>query len=68
MLKFVSFSPIPALALVACSGAPAPETSAGEGTPRVAAQDSAVAPAAPATPAASAVPASYKDIAFPEFR
>ena len=68
MRKFVSFSAIAALALAACSGAPAPETSAGETGPRVAAQDSAGAPAAAAAPAASAVPASYKDIAFPEFR
>ena len=70
MRKFVSFSAIAALALAACSGAPAPETSAGETGPRVAVQDSAGAPAAsaPAASAASAVPASYKDIAFPEFR
>ena len=60
---FISLAAGAALALVACSSAPAPETSAPVAeAPAVAAQ----APAATAKPA-SDVPASYKDIAFPEF-
>ena len=54
------------MALVACSSAPAPETSTPPAETASQAQPS-VAPAAQPSKV-SDVPASYKDIAFPEFR
>lgn len=68
MRKFYPIFASVALSLLACSGAPAPETSAESVKPDVAQADSAVQTSAVAAPDANALPASYKDIVFPEFR
>lgn len=57
-----------ALSLLACSGAPAPETSAESVKSDEVRTDTAAQTVAVATPDANALPASYKDIVFPEFR
>ena len=63
---FISIAAGATMALVACSSAPAPETSTPPAETASQAQPS-VAPAAQPSKV-SDVPASYKDIAFPEFR
>lgn len=52
-------------ALNACSGSPEPQT---EPAPATETTDSVAAPVAEQTSDASAVPASYKDIQFPEYK
>ena len=65
---FISLAAGAVMALVACSPAPVPETSApaAEAAPTKAFAPAEQKEAQPSTPAN--VPASYKDIAFPEFR
>ena len=52
-------------ALNACSGSPEPQT---EPAPATEKTDSVAAPVAEQTSDASAIPASYKDIQFPEYK
>lgn len=72
MRKFYPIFASVALSLLACSGAPAPETSAESAKSGVALSDSAkqapaVEKAVAAAPETNALPASYRDIVFPEF-
>ena len=68
MRKFYPFFTFVAISLLACSGAPAPETSAEAVKSDEVRADTVAQVSTEVTADADALPASYKDIVFPEYR
>lgn len=68
MCKFYPFFTFVAISLLACSGAPAPETSAEAVKSDEVRADTVAKVSTEVTADADALPASYKDIVFPEYR